>query len=453
MRRTTARVSISETRAYDRSRSSAASHTRAWFRAGILLTFATLSVACADVPAAFGPTTAAARANTDELFGGLANRFTNVTRAERYERARELIGRYALTPSSIYNDTSIWTAQGTDGTRTLFGDAEYNNGKYVFVNAVRSNALTKAGDGRHIMRLTKLEHDGEYAWFTSVDFAAGSVTAQDIHHVVTRWLASAEGRSPAAIRADSRAAFPRTTAALGKLFTLDTLISVRDANGGNTIYLGMRMSPDDIRDALPNYAAYLDKYIKRVNLRFILTDKTGAKWFDASAHNGYFVMRMRSANGHFAPLEGPIREMPDSLVLQLDATAKISLFTVGVHHLTGDWVNIQTEHERGWALRFTKEPEWQLPPMVGHLIRSPLHRPFDDPGTQFSISFHDQPGGPTLLSRRSSLAVQESAVIRFLGKLGGTAMGDFVAKAEVEENRFDASVFSALRDDCDALLR
>ncbi len=33
-----------------------------------------------------------------------------------------------LTPSAIYNDTTIWTSIATDGTRTLFGDASFENG-------------------------------------------------------------------------------------------------------------------------------------------------------------------------------------------------------------------------------------------------------------------------------------------------------------------------------------
>src|ERR1051326_6292658 len=64
------------------------------------------SVACADVPAAFGPTREQARANADGIFGSFAERFTNVYRTARYEHAREKLGRYALTPSVIYNDTS-----------------------------------------------------------------------------------------------------------------------------------------------------------------------------------------------------------------------------------------------------------------------------------------------------------------------------------------------------------
>ena len=145
--------------------------------------------------------------------------------------------------------------------------------------------------------------------------------------------------------------------------------------------------------------------------------------------------------------------MPDTLTLELDMTAKIKLFTIGVEHLTGEWVNVETPHERGWSLRFTREPEWVLPPIVGHLIRTPLRRPFQGQGTTFRIGIRDDPSGQTLLTRRGMTVVQESAILRFIGKLGGTAVSDFVSKAEEEENRYDASLFTAMKADIDAGLR
>jgi hypothetical protein len=240
---------------------------------------------------------------------------------------------------------------------------------------------------------------------------------------------------------------------MGKLFTIDTIISGRDATGGNTLYVGIRLTPDGIRSTLPNYAAYLDKYIKRVKLRLILTDQRGAQWTDISLHDGYFALRLRSKDGHFAPLSGPPAPIPDTLVLHMDVSAKISIFTVGFHDLVGEWVNLASANERGWAMRFTKEPEWDLPPTAGMLLRSSLRRPFKDDGTRFRITVHDTQGQQTILARRATTAVQESAVLRFLGKLGGTALGDFVSKAEEEENRFNLSMFAALKGDIDAALQ
>jgi len=422
--------------------------------AHILLAAVTISAgaSCADVPAAFGPTPTAARANADALFGGMAGRFTNVTRTPRYARARELLGRYALMPSRIYDDTTLWTVMSPDGTRTLFGQARITDGRYVFSNAPTDAPLDRSGDGRHIMRVRRVAPD-VYEWFTGVDFAAGTITAADAQRVVNAWLAGAEGRTPAQIRAGYAQAFPRTTAALGRLFSLDTLITVRDAQGGNTVYLGIKVHPDGIRAQLPEYAAFLDRYPMRAQLRFALLDSHGAEWAEIAAEHGYITVRVRSRDGHFAPLQGPVRPIPDTLTVRMDMTARVKIFTVGVTHLVGQWVNVADAHERGWAMRFTREPNWVLPPLVGTLIRSPLRRPFLGEGTQFRIVLHDDPGHQTLLSRRGLTAVQESAVMRFLGKLSGTAMGDYVTKAEEQENRFDASVFEALKGDVDAVLR
>ncbi|MBA2686550.1 MAG: hypothetical protein H0U64_00480, partial [Gemmatimonadaceae bacterium] len=55
--------------------------------------------ACRAVPPAFGPTLPQARANADELLGGIAQRFTNVQRTPRFLEARDKLGKYALTPS------------------------------------------------------------------------------------------------------------------------------------------------------------------------------------------------------------------------------------------------------------------------------------------------------------------------------------------------------------------
>lgn len=404
--------------------------------------------ACGEIVPAFGPTPAAAHANAGELFGALDARFTNVSRSPRYARAREMLGRYSLTPSVLYNDTTVWTAYGPDGIRTLFGDATAANGSYIFTNVPSSTPLEHAGDGRHIVRLRKLT-DSDYEWFTGVDFALGHIAASDVGNVVTRWLASAEGRDAAAIRADYRSAFPRTTAALGKLFTLDTIVSARGGDGVNTLYLGIRMTPDGIRATLPEYAKYVDKYAKRARLHFTLVDTRGVRWVDGSLQDGDITLRLRSRGGHFAPLEGPARAMPDTLSLRLDATAKISLFTVGVEHLVGEWVNVTSEHERGWSMRFTREPDWVLPPTVGLFLKSPLKRPFEGAGTQFRISVRDEGGQQTLLSRRTTTVVRESAILRFLGRLSGSVMGEFVSKAEGQENEFNARLFTAMRADLD----
>jgi hypothetical protein len=137
----------------------------------------------------------------------------------------------------------------------------------------------------------------------------------------------------------------------------------------------------------------------------------------------------------------------------MDMSMKIALFTVGWTDMIGDFELINTPHERGWSMRFAKEPNWHLPPTVGTLLRSSLHRPFQGAGIPIRVSIRDNPGAQTILNRRLALTVQESGLLRFLNHLSGTAVGDFLGASEREANRFNADAFGALRQDVAALLR
>ena len=206
--------------------------------------------------------------------------------------------------------------------------------------------------------------------------------------------------------------------------------------------------------ALAGYAKFIRRYVESSGYHIRLTDKSGGEWFDASAKRGSrLVIRFRSHDGELQPLSGVARHMPDTLVLNMDAQAKLSFFTVGVSNLIGEFVHVHTASERGWAMRFTKEPRWQLPPLAEQLLHSPLQRPFVGDGVQFRIGYTRGTDGQTFLSRSVVLAVQESAIMRFLGTLGFTAMSDYAGQVEEEENRFLAEGFAALRADIASLTR
>ena len=308
------------------------------------------------------------------------------------------------------------------------------------------------GESREIVRLRKLT-DNEYEWFTNVDVALGRIQAKNISDVLAAGLAAGEGTSPAAIRADYTTSFPRTTAALGRLYTLDTLRATPDSDGATTYELAIRLTPEILKATMPHYASYIDKYVSKGKYRITLTDKTGARWFDAWAANYYMHFKMRSKGGHFAPLEGAVRQMPEALTIRVDMSMKILVFTVGWTEMMGDFEFINTPHERGWSMRFAKDPNWTLPPAVGFLLKAPLRRPFQGPGIPVRFSIRDTPGSQTLLNRRGALVVQESGILRFLNRLSGTAVGDFRGPSEREANRFNADAFRALREDVAAILQ
>jgi hypothetical protein len=428
-------------------------HTYSSAHKAIALALVTLiASACRDVGPAFGPTIPAARSNAEQLFGGIAQRFTNVERNPKFRVARGKLGKNALTPSVIFNDTSVWTAMGTDNTRTVTVEGEYGSNKYVFAAKPTTTMANAPGDSRHTMVLRKIKDD-EYDWYTNVDISAGAITANDMKNVVSALMKSAEHRSPNAIRADYRESFPRTTAALGRLLTLDSLRVTNDADGASTIYLGIRLRPDKIKSTMPAFAEYLDKYATESKYKSVVLDKRGVRWIELAGADNFLTLKLRSIDGHFAPLSGPLRPIPDDLTLDSEFTTKILLFHVGFRKLIGDVDVIDSDHERGWFIRFTKEPDWKLPPTVGFLIKTPLRRPFLGTGAMFRLALQDAPGRQSIIGRRTSATVQESAILRFLNRLSGTAMGDFVGKAEVEENRFSAEAFNAMRLDARSLIQ
>lgn len=411
-----------------------------------------VSAACRDVGPAFGPTIPAARANAEGLFGGIAQRFTNVQRNPKFTVARGKLGKNALTPSVIFNDTSVWTAMGNDGTRTVTVEGGFLNNRYLFAAKAGANPPDQAGDSRHLMVLRRVSDD-EFEWLTNVDISAGTITADDMHNIVSAMMKSAEHRTPAAVRSDYRESFPRTTAALGRLLTLDTLKLTYDADSATTITLGIRLNPDKLRPTMPAFAAYLDKYATESRYRSVVTDKRGGRWIELWGANNMLNLRLRTLNGHFVPLNGAPRQIPRDLQMESDFTTKILIFHVGFSKMISNVTLIDSDHERGWFLRFTKEPDWQLPPTIGFFIRTPLRRPFQGLGSIFRLALLDSPGKQSIIGRRTTAVVQESAILRFLNRLSGTAMGDFVGKAEVEENRFSAEAFNAMRLDARSLLQ
>jgi hypothetical protein len=410
------------------------------------------ATACRDVAPAFGTTPASARVNADGLFRGIAERFTNVERSPKFLVGRGKLGRYALTPSVIYNDTSVWTAWAADSTRTLTIDGEFSNNRYLFsARPWPATPTDEPGDSRHYIRLRRI-NENQFEWTTNVDINAGPVKPDEFADVISRLMASGENRSVADLRADYRTSFPRTTATLGRLFSLDTLRTIRDVESATTILLGVRLNPDGVRSSMPDFAKYLDKYVTPAKYRAIVSDKRGGRWVEIAGEDNYMTVRLRSLNGHFAPLNGPARAIPDDLQLYSDFTTKILFFTVGFHGMVADMSTINSDHDRGYFLRFTREPDWNLPPTVGFMIRSPLKRPFQGGASTFRLLLHENPGAQTIIARHTTTVVQESAILRFIGRLGATAMGDFVGKSESEENQFSADVFNALRLDIRALL-
>ena len=403
------------------------------------------------MPTALGPDRRTARTSADALFDGLAARFDNVQRAPKFYQARSKLGRYALSPSGVYGDTSVWTAVGIDSTRTLTLSGTHTPTGYLFTPRTNVPIPGATGDARHIIRLRR-RGESEYAWQTEVDHAIGTVRPSDVAAALTAFIASAQQSAASQIRPDNHSLFPRTTRVLGELFALDTVRVVPLPDGSASVLVRFHMDPERIKKTRPNFAKYLDKYVAPARYRLRLQDGRGATWLDATGSDNNAAISYRVRDGELLALTGVPRPMPDSLQIAVDFSAKFMIFRVGVSDLIGDFSFVRRDDERGWMMRFRREPDWHFPLAVNNLIRTPLKHPFAGEGITLRVSVRDGAGPQTLLSRQAGGAVQESAIVRWLGGLGNSAMSDFAGRAEAEENRYVFEVLTALRGDFVAAL-
>lgn len=411
-----------------------------------------LGIACREPfgRLAGGHASADAHAGAAQLFGALGARVTDPTRDQKYDTARKRIAVAALLPSRVFDDTSVWTGT-SDLRRTLFVNGRFADGRYRLAAARTPASVTQAAESHHAINLTRLASD-QYAWDTDVVYSIGTPGAANVGSFVTALVASAEGRSEREIRADYREAAPRFSVIMGQLFRVDSIRTTRLPDHSTLATFGATMIPAGLEAHYPNFARYLRRYAESARMRWELTDRAGNRFVDCSAVDGRMTFRVRTLGGVIVPLGGPAHPMPDSLLLVGEFTMKVRHFTVGFRAYQADFTVIRTAHERAWSIVSRREPQWVLPLVTERLLRTPLRRPFQGGGATFRVGVReDSASGQTLLQRRLHLEVQESLILRFLGRLGSIAVSDFSGQVEREQYAWLRELFTALAADASAL--
>jgi hypothetical protein len=406
-----------------------------------------LLAGCRAAVPPWGTSLEQAKRNADNALASFSQRFTNVRRDARFDAARKKLGRHALTPAGLFRDSTIWTTQSApDSSKAFYLDAAFDGNRYFFATRTNAPYPQKLGGQRHYVRLQKLTDDS-YEWVTIVDHGIGTASPAEIANALGATLTAFEGRTDTELLGELRTTFARTTRHMSQLFAIDSVRTVRLSDGSTSFALMVSFRPDSLRRGYPAFAGYVSKYVVPTIHRTQLVDAGGARYFDMVGAPGKFTVRLRAHRGKLMPLTGPLRPMPDTLQLRVDFNAKFKIFRVGFSNLVGDFIITRGPHERGWFIRFQREPKWRLPLAVNHLIKGPLEAPFAGRGTEMRIVIRDDLGSQTMSLRHMRTVVNESAIMRWLGGLGGTAFGDFEGTSEAEENRFLVQMFEALRRD------
>ena len=417
-----------------------------------ILSLAVLLLAgCREGYAGFGEG-ARARASAEQVFGAFADRHVDLARNPKYEYSRLRITRGALAPSRVFDDTAAWT--GISGSvRVLETFGSLVDARYLLAARANAPAPVRPSDARHVTTLSHLGGN-EYRWDTTVDFALGTIRPDDAATLVSRLLAGGEGRTEPELHAELAELSPRSSAALGTVFSLDSLRPVHLADGSTLITLGASVHSDLLRRHYPALANYVRKYVDPARYRFVLTDRAGTPYLDVWQRDRVIVLRVRTQGGRLVSLAGSARPLPDSLQLHVDFNVRLKIFRVGFHGLVMDFANGRRgADQRDWTVTARQEPQWDLPLISARLLRAPLRRPFVGEGSLFRIGVRaGENGSPSVLLRHARLPVQESAILNFLNSLGGTAMDDFGGAVQREENAWLRELFLALREDARAAI-
>ena len=311
----------------------------------------------------------------------------------------------------------------------------------------RVPAPRNPADGRHAITLSRLS-DNEFRWDTTVDFAIGSIRPAEVAAVLARLAASAEGRTEREVRSDLASAAPRTAGALGQLFSLDSLRPIQLADGSTAVTLVVGIHSDRLRRRYPAFGDYVRRYLDPLRYRIVVADRAGSPFFEATARDRQMTVRLRTFGGKLVPLSGPLRPLPDSLTVQMDFKARVKRLGVGFHDLRMDLVHVRHDDtENSWVVTARREPEWDFPLAMARLIRAPLRRPFAGEGSLFRLGVRGDGSGQTVIFRQVRLIVQESAILRFLNSLSGTAFSEFEDRVDREENAWLRELFAGMRAD------
>jgi hypothetical protein len=412
-------------------------------RLGRLVLLGVLVAACHG-GASGSPETRSASARAEELFGALAVRFGTVRRDSALEASRAKLIRYTLSPSRIYGDSAIWTSRG-EGERALVIAGRFTDDEYLVAAAPGALAPHRTGDMRATFALRRIT-PSVYQWDTHTEMSAGPLRIEDFALVFAQGE-RAGARSEEELRLAYRAALARSSETLGRLFEIDSIRATPCPDGGSTLRVVLSFHPDHLDGDYPGFSAYLKRYIEPGRYRLALVDGEGVQWLRSSAGDGRLSFELRLHEGKLAPLDAPLRPVPDSMELRGSISLRGPLFTFGATELVAGVEPIRGAGQRGIAIRFRDEPRWHFPLAVRHLIGGSLRRPFEGEGTELHILATERAGEPLLLGTSMHTVVQESFIVRWLGRYGSSLLGALTPDVEREADRFLSELFASLEAD------
>ncbi len=392
----------------------------------------------------------AGTAAASTLVEALALRFGETGREPEFDALRPKLARAALVPSWVFDDGSAWPRKGDGWREAEFAGYGAAGGYRIGVRAEAPEPVAP-GQYRGRLRLEKIA-GGRFEWSVREELAVGALRPAELAAALDSLLWGAEAYDETTARAAIAAAFPRASAKLGLLLSLDTLALGRDAQGATSLRVAVRLTPAGLRAFAPRYAAFVEKYLTPIRTRVVVADAAGATWWTLDGERNLWTLRLRVRGGSLVPLEGDAeRRMPEALRVTSDYATRMGRFGIAARGLVADVALTRTPVEKGFVAHFRRKPDWDLPFLVEPLLGGPLSYPFDGPGSEAGWAARETPSG-TRFVRHYRTRVRETFILRWLGGMTSRALSEFRSGAEREADRYHGECLLAVRDDLVELL-
>jgi len=126
-------------------------------------------------------------------------------------------------------------------------------------------------------------------------------------------------------------------------------------------------------------------------------------------------------------------------------SSHVLLWDAGAKNVEMDVTGIDDGREVGWLMRFGKTPTWDFPPGVVRMLGGSLEKPFQD-GILLRMTI-GKDGPRTVATRRIHAVLEESVLMRWVGRLVSAISEDFVERTQADGYRFFRQGADAYRAD------
>ncbi|HSF20248.1 MAG TPA: hypothetical protein VLK65_32340 [Vicinamibacteria bacterium] len=384
------------------------------------------------------------RAAADQVLAAVEAWLGPIEMERELEDLVDELERSGLTPSRVFEKTLGWT-DSSPTKKTLSLEGRAGDEVYRILAAPTPRPPTRPGDYRGTFRIEKLaEH--EYRWSGEDDVLLGefplSVLAVVIESVLEE-LSSSQGPS------ELLRLLPETKNAWGRLGTLDGLERRQLDDGTTAVTLRVSLHPDRIEEAFPDYARYLDKAVRPIEMELDVLDEEDTPWCRVELEDLGIEAHLRISHQGLVPLHGPPRQLPERLVTVTSLSTKAGWFRVGFRNLRSRLRFQRRPDEIEIAFLYLDEPEWRIPFLVEPFLTSALRYPFEGDGVEITTRFHRRADGGTLMASEFRMAVKETWLLR---RVGGGFGREYDDSAEKQRRQFAAEVIGALKRDIRAVL-